>query len=240
MKLVRWLAVLTLVIGLRAFAEDSTNLYLFEAKALYQGLDYERALARLTQAAAWKGNTTQDEVEISLYSGLCNYNLGEKENASRYFVKALKRNRRVRLPPGTSPRIVSEFRALRAKRPPLTKEELAAQSDAPLAAPSQVALNPKQGTDLSLVPAPEEPERSHLPSILVGSAAVASAGVATYFAVEAKSFEAKANGNVSTTTYAQAQSYGATARRDARNANIGFAVAGGLAIGALVTFLTGH
>ena len=32
----------------------------------------------------------------------------------------------------------------------------------------------------------------------------------------------------------------ATARRDARNANIGFAVAGGLAIGALVTFLTGH
>ena len=55
-----------------------------------------------------------------------------------------------------------------------------------------------------------------------------------------RSFEAKANGNVSTTTYAQAQSYGATARRDARNANIGFAVAGGLAIGALVTFLTGH
>src|SRR5687768_10459338 len=104
-------------------APSKVSVYLAQAKAYLQGLEYERCLQRLAQAVPL-GGTQQEQAEIELYSGLCKYNLGKKNAARRHFHDALALNPSLELPPLSSPRIVELFNSVRPPpAPPPANDE---------------------------------------------------------------------------------------------------------------------
>ncbi|MBX5483075.1 MAG: hypothetical protein IRZ16_14715 [Myxococcaceae bacterium] len=234
-----------------AVAAPGGNVYLAQAKVFYQGLEFEKCLQRLEQAGRMDGNTKEEMAEIELYTGLCRFNLGKREDAEANFKLALQLNPEIALPPGTSPRIAAVFDPLAAQvrkaEPPAEVAETpittpANSTSMPTAtipdAPKKLTLEPGVTTDRADLVAKAPAPKSRVLPIALGAGAVVAAGLATTFGVMAKNHEAQANDPA--TFYSDAQQLGADARREAMTTNVCIGVATAAAVGAVVTWLTGE
>src|SRR3954471_5975430 len=94
------------------------NPYLSQAKVLHQGLDFEKCLKRLEQAARWENTTTQ-LAEIELYSGLCAFGLGDERDASEHFELGIKIDPALALPALVGPKVTRLFERARTKVLPM-------------------------------------------------------------------------------------------------------------------------
>ncbi|MHB8873798.1 MAG: hypothetical protein ACYC8T_08950, partial [Myxococcaceae bacterium] len=98
------IAAALILLPLAAWAQSKPNPYLAQAKVFYQGLEYEKCLQRLEQAGRWK-NTTQELVDIEIYSALSKFNLDQSKDSEAHFQLALQLDPKVKLPPFSSPKI---------------------------------------------------------------------------------------------------------------------------------------
>lgn len=217
-----------------ALAAAKPNPYLTQAKVFYQGLEYEKCLTRLDQAT--KGaSAPAEEADVQLYFGLCNFNIGNLDEAKRRFDLALALDPNLELPPYTSPRIVATFEDSRAKvasrraaQAPQEKKVAAADS------PTKRELTPKPDDSNRPELVERGAEGPHLaaPLALAGTGAIA-AGAFAYFGLQAKAAESEAND-----ARFESDAFAATdrAHANARLANVAAAVAGAAVIAAVVTY----
>jgi tetratricopeptide (TPR) repeat protein len=192
-----------LLLATLSAAEPAPNPYLAQAKVLYQGLEFEKALARLKRAETWKKNTARDTAEISLYRGLCRYQQGDERGARAELRRALQRDATLELPPLTSPKIRAvfdeELAAVQpgsgaptqpAGSPAVTPAANAAAASAPAVAPLAAPSASTSIAPAALAPPPGKagpPALSKNPTpwlIAAGSAAafVAAGGLFAYSA----------------------------------------------------------
>lgn len=244
------LVVLVLALtGGPALAQESRNVYLAQAKVFYQGLDFEKCVQRLEQAARWKNNTRSDLVEIELYSGLCKFNLHQEADAADHFEVALQLDPNVKLPPFSSPRVSELFRSVAARVKPMDSGTATAgnstqpdntqmnkpppppKKDTPVAV--KLTPNPRPTPDVKLEATREG--RSWALPLGLGGASVAAATVGIVFGMQAKAHEAQFN--APETFQSDADRLEQQARGEVLLANIGFGVASAAAIGAVVTYL---
>lgn len=109
-RLLLWAVLLSLRSVVAVAAED-LNPYLAKAKVFYEGLEYEKCVQRLEQAARWPGVTTAQSAEIELFSGICKFNLAQPdEDVREHFRLALTINPRLALPSLVSPRLEQLFK----------------------------------------------------------------------------------------------------------------------------------
>lgn len=218
------------------------NPYLGQAKVFYQGLEYEKCLARLESAAKWQSEPAE-QVELELYAGLCHFNIGNLDEAQRRFDLALGLDPKLQLPPYTSPRIVDIFESSRKKveaklakqaapakqTPP--PEKTVAKSDAPK--DTRLTPEPKSQPDVQIVDAGSS-GKSLVAPIALGGVAVASFGVGAYFGMQEKGYETQANA-----ARFESDAYQLTkkAEQSATMANVAFGVAATAAIAAAVSYL---
>ena len=247
----RFAAAALILAAFVAQAANKPNPYLSQAKVFYQGLEYEKCLARLEQATKWTSEPAE-EVEVQLYSGLCNFNIGNLDEAKRKFDLALKLDPALQLPPYTSPRIADIFELSRARiaarskpvekvaeKAPMIEEKKAEPTQVAVAtdAPKQVELTPAPRQDNSeLITAAEGPSLT-VPLVFGGTAALA-AGAGAFFGLSAKSAEAEAN-DVTGAGRFESDAFAATnrAQSNAMLANVAFAVAGAAVIGAVISYV---
>lgn len=230
---------LCLLVGLQAAdpaQAAAANPYLPEARAFYQGRDYEKCIRRLDQASRWDGNSSSELNQIELYAGLCHYQLGDTQEAAEHFQLALQLDEATALPPRSSRRVVGFFKSIsaRVKRKP-TGPSSTTQSDAP----TQTRLEPSSSPPDRTIAGGKPELRKHanflIPGIL-GGVALAAAGGATAFGLAAKNDEKTANS--ANTFQSDSLRLGQQAQREALLANIGIGVASAAAIAAVVTLLT--
>lgn len=79
---------------------------------LYEGLEYEQALAHLERTWSFSRGSA-DAARLFLYKGILNAELGRWRQARTAFATAIKHQPDVRLPLAVSPKLVSEFEAQR-------------------------------------------------------------------------------------------------------------------------------
>lgn len=245
----RSLALALVLFSVSALAAEQPNPYLSQAKVFYQGLEYEKCLTRLDQATKWNSEPNE-EVEVQLYFGLCNFNMGNADEAKRRFELALKLDGNLQLPPYTSPRISELFETSRkriaARAKPVEDKPLVVdpKKTSPKVEEKKVAAADVP-TKVELTPAPvvateQKPEfvgqsdgpNLVLPLALGGTAALA-AGAGAFLGLQAKSAESEANA-----ARFESEAFAASNRAssNAMLANVAFAVAGAALIGAVVTY----
>jgi tetratricopeptide (TPR) repeat protein len=216
---------LVLLVATQAWA---VNPYVGQAKVFYQGLDYEKCLQRL-ESAAKRQSTPEEEVDIELYNGLCKYNLGQTEAATEHFWLALQIDPNAHLP-YTSPKVQKLFEALQAK----AQARLGVTKSPPQPA---AALTPAPASAAAAPPTAESASpkaRPLVPTLILGGLAAGALGVGVYFGVSSKSYESSAN----LAMFVSDADRAATAsRQQALIANVSYAVAGSVALIALLVFL---
>lgn len=216
-----------LVISLLLGAQP--NPFLAQAKELYEGLDFEKCVARLEQATSqWQ--SSKDELrEIEIYSGLCQFNLGKTKTAAEHFRTALRIDEATDLPPYSSPKAVDLF--LKVKRSLQAPPEPLPEDDFPPDAPKKPKLEPtppKTG--------PTEPgvfEKHPAPTAFGIGAGVALA-VGVGLGVNARNLSIQAN--EARTDQLFGEKAGA-ARANATGANVAYVLAAGAAVAAVVAYL---
>lgn len=217
------------------------NPYLDQAKGLYQQVQYERCVDRLKQAVRWRSSLAE-QVEIELYAGLCEFNLGRTTLAEERFEMAVKLDRAAKLPPYSPPKAVALFekvaertapvRPTPAPEPEVVRPEPKPPPDAPLTA----ELAPRPRTPEVL---PEVTETKGVPGwvpLSLGGGALVLAGVGLGLNVMAQSQATEANAE----PFEQlAYEKGDRARATATGSYVVLGVAGALAVSAVTTWLLG-
>lgn len=224
------------------------NPYLGQAKVFYQGLEYEKCLARLKQAAKWPSDPGE-QVEIELYAGLCHFNIGDLDAAKERFDLALGMDPKLELPPYTSPRIAELFEASRTRAE--AKLARMGKKTEPVAekAPEEKHEEAQPQTDdrpkvTTLTPAPTEErepevttgvesEKHFTAPLALGATSVVASGVGIFFGMQAKGLEGQAN---AAKYESDAFKYGQQAGQNATIANVAFGVAATAAVGAVVSY----
>jgi tetratricopeptide (TPR) repeat protein len=142
--------------------EDEFTRHLTASVRLYESLEYERALQQLQRAKELSRNAERDVI-VSLYEGLILADMGRGEQALAAFKTALLLNPEAKLPVKASPKVESDFEAMRVR----VREELerARKQVAvpPAKPPPPVAEEP--APPAPQVPAPQ-PEEEHATSTL--------------------------------------------------------------------------
>lgn len=230
----RSIALALVLFSAAASASAKPNPYLSQARVFYQGLEYEKCLARLEQAAKWN-SAPAEEVEVQMYFGLCNFNIGNMDEAKRRFELALKLDPKLQLPPYTSPRITQIFEQSREKLAAREKPAEAKPTETKVAAadtPKNVELTPAPKTEEKVEFVETDGPNLVAPIALGGTAALA-AGAGAFMGVQAKAAEAEANA-----ARFESDAFAATnrANSNAMLANVAFAVAGAAVVGAVVTY----
>jgi tetratricopeptide (TPR) repeat protein len=237
-----WLVALIACMAGAAPPSGADNPYLVQGRVLYQGMKYEQALARLEKALTWNRTTTAEIAEVQLFVGMCRFQLGDSEAARRAFRIAVSLDANVTPPSFTSPKILEVF-----------KEELAAHRVANEPAIEPPVLDPKPAAPVEPAPpsalpapvaavAPKAPElQSSAPSTThriwpgaatVGAAAIL-AGAGGAVGLQARS---QHNDAAKAQVAVNAASLSSSATSNARNANILFGTAAGVAAVGLVFF----
>jgi tetratricopeptide (TPR) repeat protein len=218
-------------------APASPNPYLAQARVLYQGLEYEKALLKLKKAEETKGLPDAERVEVLIYSGLCHYQIGEEPAARAAFRAALKVDVKAQLPPLTSPKIAAVFDeevaavAPKAAPPPEPVKVVEAPKAQPEPAVAAAATPPPvESTD-----AKAKPGKVIWPSIVAAGVAAVLVGTAAYFGKTASDRANEAKG----TPYASdAVSISKDAQNKAHIANGLYGAAGGVAaLGVVFVFV---
>ncbi|QRN96915.1 hypothetical protein JRI60_49465 [Archangium violaceum] len=243
-------------------SEKDFNRYIVAAVRLYESLEYERALAQLGRARRLVDTVKQD-VLVSLYEGAIQADLGRMNEALASFKTALLLDPDAKLPLRVSPKVESEFEALRERvRKELSRMEGHVGEDAPQESPEPISpsLEPRVSTappatptdrpeqepakSAALVPEPPSPaltpavenRKVRVPtvSLALAGAGVVAGGVGTYFGLSSQSQLTAARQSF----YAdEATARLSSAQGNARTANILLGTAGLAAAGALVTWL---
>lgn len=94
-------------------AAQSQNRYLAAAMKLYGDLEYEAALTNLEKAQKQPGNSMAEDVQISLYKGLIEFELGQSAAAESDFKAALALDETLALPASCSPKVATLFEKAR-------------------------------------------------------------------------------------------------------------------------------
>lgn len=92
------------------------NPYLAQAKVFFQGGDYKQCVKRIEQARKWE-SSPEEQVDVAIYGGVCNFQLRKTKQAEEDFARALKLDPTAKLPPLTSPKAAAVFESLRPKEP---------------------------------------------------------------------------------------------------------------------------
>lgn len=118
------------------------NPFLAEGLALEQALDFEGCVTRLQQASTQWQSTPDELRDIELHAGLCQFNLGHTDKATKHFRMALRLDDAARLPTYTTPRAVTLFEQVRRGLPqkPFVDDDL--PRDAPVN--TAAALTPRE------------------------------------------------------------------------------------------------
>ncbi|MFN0062629.1 MAG: hypothetical protein ACKVPX_08935 [Myxococcaceae bacterium] len=217
-------------------ASAAPNPYLAQARVLYVGLEYERCVERLQQAAQWD-STAQERVDIELYSGLCKFDLRQKPQAAEHFRLALTLDPHVRLPDNSSPPLRVFFDDILQRMP--DRSPSVATAPAPPAPIAPIDLTPRTLPAGSVIPATDvatrgpAPTRSWVLPATLGGVAIAAGIVAVVFGVSARTNEGRAN---AATFEVDAQRIGNDARRDALVSNISSGGAAAFSVGALLSY----
>lgn len=197
-----------------------------EAKKLHDAFQFDACIKVLERAPGQK-LSQRERAEVELYFGLCRFNLGQDKRAESHFELALRLQSDLELPAMTSPKIEAVWGRI--------KKELLGTPQKPL--PPVVTAQPPEPKSGPLPPPPPPPEsssRSFVLPIVLGAAAVAACVPGVTFGLQANG----AMGEARTRTF-QAQIIEANQRAAslALGSNISWALAGALAVGAVVTFL---
>lgn len=206
------------------------NPFLAQGKALYEGLDFEKCVTRLTQASTQWQSTPAELTEIELYAGLCQLNLGRGKAAEEHFRTALRIDENADLPPYSSPKAVERFlavkRSLRAPPEPLP------DADLPPDAPRPAKLEPRPAPP-STPPGVSVFSRHPAPTAFgVGAGLALAVGVG--LGVNARNLSIQANEARSDQDFAR---HAGAARANATAANVAYALAAAAAVGAVVAYL---
>jgi hypothetical protein len=138
-----------------ASAQGEFQRHLNAATRLYESLDYERALTQINLARE-KPHGSEEEVELALYEGIIQAELGEQDKCVTAFKSALLVQPEAKLPVKVAPKVTSLFESVRTQ----VKRELAAIPSKPVplpvAPPPVVASQAREPIDLrrhALIPA---------------------------------------------------------------------------------------
>ncbi|MBX7100521.1 MAG: hypothetical protein K1X89_22575 [Myxococcaceae bacterium] len=224
------IALAVLVMLAQAPPPSGPNPYLDQAKKNYAEVQYERCVERLRQAVRWP-STRAEQLEIELYAGLCQFNLGRTAAAQERFEMALKLDRTAQLPPYSPPKAVALFEQVSRTAP--------TPGDAPLVDDGK----PPPGPELTPPATPPEPRAPALVEaphnqnwapLALGGGALVVGGVAVGLNLLAQSQARDANAE---RFESLAIEKGNRARATATGSYVLFGVAAAAAVGALVTWL---
>jgi tetratricopeptide (TPR) repeat protein len=224
--------IFLLVAALLAAEEPASNPYLVQARVLYQGLYYEKALARLNRALKWKQTGDAERAEIHLLRGLCHAQLGAAVRARSDWEQALSIDPKLALPPMTSPKIRADFEKIRERlAPPVEPPPPLVEPPAPvMPVPAPRVTEPPIAEPLVPAPppaaAPAVKGKNHVPWLIAGGAAAAVAGAGGFFA-----YRSSANAKAAYDSHwaSDAAALGNQAHRDANTANVLYGIAGAAA-----------
>jgi hypothetical protein len=206
------------------------NPYLAQARVLYQGLDYEKALLKLQRAQESPTLPDAERAEILVYVGLCRHQLGDEAAARASFRAALQVDPKVQLPPLTSPKIAAAF-----------DEEVATWEKAHAAPPKVEAPKPEErpkgveAPEPAALPRPEpsgghaeegKPGKLLWPSLVAAGVAAVLVGSAAYFGQAAND---RADAARKATFASDTATLSKEAQDKARTANVLYGTAGGIA-----------
>jgi tetratricopeptide (TPR) repeat protein len=167
--------------------------YLNAAVRLYESLEYEQALERLSRARRYV-REVEDDVIISLYEGIIHADMGRKEQSQAAFRDGLLLQPDAKLPVKVSPKVERDFEAVRQDvRRELDALHAKQQAEQPRPDPTKPEPPPLDLTPLAPTPTPgvstvaPAPYSRALPlSLMGGGALLAGAGV--YLGMTALSF----------------------------------------------------
>ncbi len=220
--------------------ENDAHRYIVAAVRLFESLEYERALEVLAKARPLSRGI-QDDVTITLYEGIILAELGRTEQAVAAFREGLLLMPEVRLPVRVSPKLDQQFEQVRSE----VKKELAkavTQAPPPKLPPKDLTVKklepsapPIQGEDYQPSAEVAEAGRSTpvLPFLFAGTA-VAAAGVGAYFGLQSREGLGRAE---DAAFQDETEAHRSRAQQQAGVANVLFAVAGGAAVGAVISWI---
>jgi hypothetical protein len=214
------------------------NPYLAQAKVFFQGGDYKQCLKRIEQAQKWE-SSLEDQVDVALYSGLCNFQLRKTKEAETDFKLALSLDPNAKLPPLTSPKVASLFESLRPKRDEVAEPPPPPPPQPKPAEPAPEAkLEPRPTEQPPVELREDEPPKRRVPigGIVLGAVTIGSAIAASFLGLGAQSRDNEAR-------MAQFQSDAAELREEASTsallANAFWVVTGVAAIAAVILLILG-
>ena len=215
--------LLLLVPGTGQAQAPPTSPGLEEGLRLLRDMEDARALEALGRALERAGADERLKARIYLNMGIAHGNLLKRQAATEAFVKALRADPSITLPPRTSPKIEALFRRAR-------HEVEGARPAAGAGETEPVAVTPPPP------PPPREPSftRRHLPALAV--LGVAGGALITGIVLGALSRSAADRAADIELTYDEATDYHDQAKQRALGANITFGIAGAAAVASGVLF----
>jgi hypothetical protein len=169
--------------------------YLNSATALYENLEYEKALGQLGRAKA-KSTGAEDDTAIALFEGILLAEQGKQEAALTAFKTGLSLNRSAKLPLEVSPKVEEIFRRARENVDKLLGPVVVEEPPKP---PPVEVVPPK----VEPAPAPvvdvkqNEPPGYRKVAWIPGAVGLGLAGAGTYLLFQAqKNHDALVNGTV--------------------------------------------
>jgi hypothetical protein len=234
---------------LLALAAVKPNPYLAQAKGFFHGGEYKQCLKRIEQAQRWE-SSVEEQVEVAIYSGLCNLQVRNAKEAESDFALALKLDPNVHLPPLSSPKAFALLESLRPQaaqpatqeppkeqppqeQPPKEQDEIAPVTPSPRDARRRVA-EPESAKPP--VEATEPVVSRHVPVLpfVVAGISLVGFGIGAGFGASAHSLDAQAQAAV---FQSDAVAMHGQAQTSATVANVCFALASAVALTALVLFI---
>lgn len=231
--------------------------FLQAAKQLYAEVEYESALDQLSRARKAGGVTPSEMVEIDIYTGLIQCDLGNWDAGRSSFRTALALNPDAQLPKGVSPKIKVEWNLLqkqaakhRAKSHPTAVATPEPQptpppTPAPATTPTP-APTPAPGPSLATAPTPAAPAgglhasteaeaqpRSPAPYFVLGGAAALAAAGGTFALLSSHASSSAQSEQVQLA----AQGNVSTAHTDALVANVCYGAAAAAATAGIIWLL---
>ncbi len=202
---------------------QAKNPYIKQAIQSYENFEYEEALRILSQAVKVPDSTKEELANVHLYMGLVRFTLGDPVQAEKDFKRAVELSYKIKPPPDTSPKIVSEFQRVKKTIPPPEVQD-----------PGGGVIPPGGGGIVIVKPMPVPPRKRVWTWVVlgVGAGALVGGGVFGYLASSAKAdFDQQDWAD-------KANDLKNTAESRALLANILFGVGGAGMAAALILFFT--
>ncbi len=261
----RWLSKLVVLsvcvlAGVSPAQNSEARKYINGAIALYENLEYEKALKQLQKAKA-KAASSDDELNVALLQGAVLADMGKEDAALKSFKEGFSLDLKAKLPVEVSPKIAALAEKARASvakllAPQLEKER--AEEEKKAAEAAAMAAKEAEAKRLAeqkradeeaarnrpvpppIVEKPVQPSNGvsvRTLSLIPAGVALASAGVATFFLVSANDkHSALLNG---TAPVDQAAAYRDAGKSQATLGYVFTGIAGASLIGAAVMFALG-